>query len=451
MQKIDIYKDNFLSIYQEFSYLFSVSFSVDKLDGILKRGYLKPIEDRELKLWFAQFISLMSRLWLIISDVEDYFCADTSNIKTNTDWRLFLIGYSSACLLITMDRKLIGEIAYSRLIKRKLNEPATELNIEAKTLHYIYKSLTSPKNAINLYYLRYFINNKKNYLKKLSSNDTDLTKILAILSNVEKSIKISVGRYALFRFNFLKRGLLRKLFSAKQKTVFRILEVSGRSLANLDFSKKKRVTQNIINEAKKILKPADIIISRHDFVASNYLLPGFWPHGAMYVGNEYEIKKMGVNLEKGIKDKWIGEIDTLEALKNGVKLKSIEQMLQVDNFIIIRPNITDVEKKEAIENILPHIGKSYNFDFDFFSSDKLVCTELIYRAFDGVGGIDFKLKSRAGRFTFSAEDLLDVAIKGEYLEAVAIFGVAGCKDKICTEKDKLLELIKGSYEHTEKD
>ena len=81
--------------------------------------------------------------------------------------------------------------------------------------------------------------------------------------------------------------------------------------------------------------------------------------------------------------------------------------------------------KQAIERVIVHEGKSYNFDFDFFRSDRLVCTELAYRAYDEIEDIKIDLKERAGRPTLSAEDLCDLAIYSNMFDAVAIFGVKG--------------------------
>ena len=68
-----------------------------------------------------------------------------------------------------------------------------------------------------------------------------------------------------------------------------------------------------------------------------------------------------------------------------------------------------------------HTGKSYDFDFDFSRADRLVCTEVVYRSYEGVGGIRFDLTRRAGRLTLSAEDLIGMAISGTHFDVVATY------------------------------
>ena len=70
------------------------------------------------------------------------------------------------------------------------------------------------------------------------------------------------------------------------------------------------------------------------------------------------------------------------------------------------------------------------FDFDFFSSDQLVCTEVIFRAYDGLDRIQFNLIERAGRLSLSAEDLFDIAVKNKGFSVVAGYGFKGCENHI---------------------
>jgi hypothetical protein len=42
-------------------------------------------------------------------------------------------------------------------------------------------------------------------------------------------------------------------------------------------------------------------------------------------------------------------------------------------------------------------GRPYDFDFNFLTDTSLVCTELIYKAYEGSGGLSFPLETVMGR------------------------------------------------------
>ena len=74
----------------------------------------------------------------------------------------------------------------------------------------------------------------------------------------------------------------------------------------------------------------------------------------------------------------------------------------------------------ALARGLFHEGKPYDFDFDFTRSDRLVCTEVVYRSYGGVGGVSFSLTRRAGRLTLAAEDLVDMALARQFFDTLAV-------------------------------
>jgi uncharacterized protein YycO len=87
----------------------------------------------------------------------------------------------------------------------------------------------------------------------------------------------------------------------------------------------------------------------------------------------------------------------------------------------MRPQLAPSDVTEALTRSLSHHGKPYDFNFDFSRSDRLVCTEVVYRAFDGVGAMDLPLVQRVGRPSLSGDDLIGMAVMGQSFDAVAVY------------------------------
>jgi hypothetical protein len=137
-----------------------------------------------------------------------------------------------------------------------------------------------------------------------------------------------------------------------------------------------------------------------------------------------------IELDRDRNARWTGDRRVLEALKDGVLFRPLDQTLAVDAVAVIRPQLDEPGIAQAISRAAHHEGKLYDFDFDFFRSDRLVCTEVIYRAYDGLGPMRLALTERSGRPTLSAEDLLDLAVDGRGFEPVAVCGAPTCPERL---------------------
>ena len=74
---------------------------------------------------------------------------------------------------------------------------------------------------------------------------------------------------------------------------------------------------------------------------------------------------------------------------------------------MLRPNVSEEEKKEAIARAFSFAKLPYDFEFDFATTDMLVCTEVVFRAYGGnAGPINFPLESIMGRQTMPAINLV---------------------------------------------
>ncbi len=179
------------------------------------------------------------------------------------------------------------------------------------------------------------------------------------------------------------------------------------------------------------LRPGDILIERRNWYLSNAFLPGYWPHAALYVGTAAELRSLGIADDPRIAGKLaafaapdeLGHAHAvIEAMSEGVVFTSAEHSIgEADGVAVLRPRVDDAARREIIARAFDHSGKPYDFDFDFFSADKLVCTEVVYRATDGY--VTLPLVEVLGRRTLPALEIVRYALSPagrEQLEFVAL-------------------------------
>jgi hypothetical protein len=143
-------------------------------------------------------------------------------------------------------------------------------------------------------------------------------------------------------------------------------------------------------------------------------MPGYWAHAALYVGTTNDLVRLGLDRDSRVAALWKQyaardakghEHLILEAVPEGVRMTTLEHCIGVaDAAAVLRPRVKDEQIREAIARAFSHLGKSYDFDFDFFSSDKLVCTELVFRCYDG--SVQFPLVEVMGRRTLPPTELV---------------------------------------------
>ena len=167
-------------------------------------------------------------------------------------------------------------------------------------------------------------------------------------------------------------------------------------------------------EFRARLKPGDILIERQNWFLSRALMPGYWAHAALYVGTTNDLVRLGLDRDPRVAALWKDyaardaaghEHLILEAVPEGVRMTTLEHCIGVaDSAAVLRPRVGEKEVREAIARAFSHLGKRYDFDFDFFSSDKLVCTELVFRCYDGA--VKFPLVEVMGRKTLPPTELV---------------------------------------------
>ncbi len=412
-------------------------------EEICARGSFRPGQDEAIGYWFARFLTIRDGLWGVLDDVRAAIHEPMKDVQDVPSWRVFMFGYAAACALVRIDRFLLFEFATHSTIQRKLNEPFPEYRVGRKQFRKIFSAYVYLEDALLLYDAWRFAGRNRGQILALR-DDEQVGFLVRRIDVLESWLDTSKRSYLKGVWRYLSHKWRRRGVAGAQKVFAQAMEGVGRAASEIGSHSHKRVTAPIRAELAALLRPGDVIMTRHDLVLTNLFLPGFWPHAALHIGTPEQRDALGVALDAERRRRWSADVRVLEARKDGVLFRPLDDTLAVDCCVVLRPRLSADGVRRAIERAVAHEGKLYNFDFDFFNSDALVCTEVVYRALDGLESIDIPLVERAMRQTLSAEDLLDYALESDQLEPVAIFGVAGCEQGVVSDAS-VARLLRNSY------
>ena len=407
---------------------------IEDADRAQRRGYYLPDEDERLRETYLRYLSGRSILWQMIDDLSPFL--------KSKDLRIFGLAFCAASILMRSSSYLI-ELAKERpVVLAKLDEAEPRYQIPRKTLTLIYHNLSSTRNQWRYRQARNFYENNRTQIDE-ALQDSDMQDIALWLMNEEPYFDQSKRNLFSAILTYRTYSLTRRTSSGYTKVMFHLFRLSGSAIAEMKqpFVKPsgegKRVTTKIINQIRDKLPPGDIFVTRHDDAMSNFFLPGFWPHAALYMG------PLSGQKDSGILNHRDHSADVLEAKKDGVKLRKIEETLAVDSFVILRPKVSTEELQQALEKALTHEGKQYDFAFDFRKAERLCCTEVVYRAFHGIGRWNLKLIKQSGHLALPAEELIRQGLQKELIDVAMIFGVHGDTVEVGTKaRDLLLSTLK---------
>ncbi|MDB4508244.1 YiiX/YebB-like N1pC/P60 family cysteine hydrolase [Akkermansiaceae bacterium] len=386
------------------------------------RGYYLPDEDERLREVYSRYLAARGTLWEMVLALEPRLAQETDEQER---MELFGISFCAAAMLVRSANFIINVAAERPVVWKKLDEAEPKYGLQRKNFTCLYRSVTSPRwmwaytEAI-----RFYESERENVHQALKIRGMD--QAVEWLIYEEPFFENSRRDLLKKRFSYRLHSFIRRHVSGYNKVMFQMFRMGGSVVAEMKqpFKKRssdKRVTSDVREKVRSHLRAGDVIVTRHDDALSNLFLPGYWPHGALYIGSVEEREAMGIEPCDASK----GRIAVLEAKKDGVLFRALEETLAVDAFVVLRPSLEVPHLKEALERAISHEGKLYDFAFDFRNADRLVCTEVVYRAYHSIGGIEFELTQRSGRHCLSAEDLLRQGIEKELFEVVLCYGIEG--------------------------
>lgn len=391
----------------------AIAVELQQIAAAQARGYFLPDEDESVRLRYLQYLGVRSALTGILETVA----ADTGSEGGDEVGRLpaFVTAFAASCVLVRATKFLTDLALAHPVLWRKLDEEDLRIGLPRKTFTRLYRASASPRSLARFREAVEFYQEHRREIAGLAE-DPVVGPVVALMAGEEKRIdprrREAVWRHLVYRwFSFRRRHR-----SAWRQVMFGFFEVAGSAIAELrqpgikPSGAPKRLGACAREELLETLRPGDVCVTRHDDALSNLFLPGFWPHATLYLGRVEERLALGVVVPQEIESRAGDRIRFLESKKDGVRFRPAEETLAVDACVVLRPPLEEAGLARALGRAMEHEGKLYDFLFDFRTSDRLACTEVIYRGFHGIGPVQFRLKEVSGRKCLPAEDLLDQAL-----------------------------------------
>jgi 1-acyl-sn-glycerol-3-phosphate acyltransferase len=375
-----------------------------------KRTFYSQADDDAVRQLLFNYLTHRSALLNLIWKYQKHGEVRDERLRA----RSFLSCFTSACALHDASVKLVGHFRDAPNAIRKLNEPEPLWNIPPGVYDMVKANLIQAQT-------REFMGAwMERYLKEQASFKLHGLVAEAPYSAFHGAIarhRVSAGQ---LKTIMVETGIVDPVKDVAGKgkgLAYRsqafVSTWLGSTRVRAPRQGKPMISAEQLAQFRSQLKPGDILIERQNWYLSRAFMPGFWAHAAIYVGTTNDLARLGLADDPRVRKHWQQfaarnahghEHVILEAVPDGVRMTTLEHCIGVaDSAAALRPRISETAVRDGIARAFSHLGKPYDFDFDFFSTDKLVCTELVCRAYDA--DVQFPLVTVMGRKTLPPTEL----------------------------------------------
>ncbi len=371
------------------------------------REYYTPKEDDELRWQFTSYLSYRSALLRLVATYSGFDAVRDPDRRA----RCFMLGHAAAATTYQTGLRFVRTFRDEKLQRRKLNEAEPAWGIPAGMFDRIYEGVAGGR-SVELWdeTSAYFETQRHQWRRRdiLVAADFDWleARIQAADTFIRKHrVSPSYAKFDLF---------LQRVREDAYTPVYAVQSMVSAWLGDTRIIQRPPlISVEQLEQVKGRLRPGDLILERRNWFVSNAFLPGFWPHSAMYVGDIDDLRDLGIADHPDVKGRLAEFLQPdadghthriLEGVSNGIVFASVEHSLHADYVAVLRPRLSKELRAKAIARAFRHLGKPYDFEFDFFTSDKLICTELLYRAYED--SLHFPLVRIMGRDTLPAVEIV---------------------------------------------
>jgi len=333
--------------------------------------------------------------------------------------RSFLLCYAAFLAQYAAGYRFIRRVGRNKRVAKLLDEPAPELGLDGGLLDRLKWNVLHVADVAKLRAGRSYYRELAPRLRVpdwldacLARADRDARRALAVRA---------VSDFMQNAFAILRAKAFRTWFPVQKGLSLAIGHTHVRTPPPL-------ITKVHLDSLRPRLLPGDIMLVRRSWKLSNIGLPGFWPHAALYVGTP---KRMRAFLDgdpdvRALCRKHAAQTDdvpgalsikfpgkwrefvarpneVIEAVSPTVTFHTLDQACDADQLAILRPRVPKAAVARAIYLAFHYHGRKYDFDFDFETDHELVCSEVVYKAYEG--SLKLPLLSVAGRLTLPPNEI----------------------------------------------
>jgi 1-acyl-sn-glycerol-3-phosphate acyltransferase len=378
-----------------------------------QRGYFTPDEDDHVRQLLLAYRNYRLALYEIIEHATVY-----EQLRHPAEQlRAFLIGYAAALTLYARSLRLIEAYERQPLIRQKLNEADVRFGLEAGFFDQVLGRYTSLWNYRRIAGAGRFWRRRRRQVRALHlPDDPHCGWLIEVIRRERPAVQKTFWSILRRRLRYDRRTAWRSLAAPVHKVRYGARALIGGTFAGVrtTYDYQPALNNAVLQSLLTQLQPGDVLLVRAEHKITTALLPGFWAHAALYLGDQRALKQLGLHDQPSVQKHWelLGAADgrngfVLEAISAGVLINPLEKCLHADHVLVLRPKVSEADRLAALAEAFSHAGKAYDFEFDFNVSTRLVCTELIYRCYNRRGGLTFSLIKRLGRYTLSGDDLVN--------------------------------------------
>lgn len=392
------------------------------------RDYFTAAEVDLIEGMLFEFLAMQTTLW----DIANRYGGIGAHFENNLSGAKAEVLASTATLLITSHTALIvSEFADKPEVIKQFNEPYYRAEIPFGTYDRMRETVTTPGLLDAVTEAKSILSQEladpSSALSQLAQTDPAYRELIDALPPLQAETEQRLQQVAvLFPSHAETEKMARKDADSQHKMRYAI-----RSWMFKEISRFKNPSAHVAvfteeqrSEIFNLLQPGDLILTYTAGYMSDVFIPGAFKHGITYIGTPADRKGMGLSAdllpkaqlarEKQIEEDLVTAkrpdgrpANVIEAVAEGVIFNDLNYLMDthINRMLVLRPRLDEKERATFLVEVFGWLGDRYDFRFDFADASMQVCTEVIYRALNGKGRIDFPLTVRAGHETLSADDV----------------------------------------------